>query len=154
MIRVALLLCVFSVTGCQSAEDAFVGSRIENLCNASIPACGKQASCVLAQDEYIAGRFPGGKNIIVRTDSDRTRFIVRTLILDATYPGTEFYARAFDVGCTDFDEAREIERNLFDVAGDNATIEYPLEVEGRGDHRVEFFSDLAAEFRFLIIQEE
>lgn len=140
--------------GCQSAEDAFIGRRIENLCNASVPACGRQASCVLAPDEFIAGQFPGGKNIVVRTETEQTRLVVRTLISDATYPGTEFYIRAFDVGCSSFDEARETEANLFDLAGDDGVIEYALDVEGKGDHRLEFFSDLAAGFHFLVIQEE
>ena len=43
---------------------------------------------------------------------------------------------------------------LFDLAGDDGIIEAHLDVEGRGDHLVEFFSDMTARFLLVIDQED
>src|SRR5262245_54881757 len=74
---VALLMSAF--LGCSDAESIFAEGRLENRCNGAIPVCGGQASCVLAQDQFYRGRFPGGTRFVVRTVTGKTRFQARFL---------------------------------------------------------------------------
>ena len=152
--RLAIGLLGLCFVGCASQEDIFVDGRIENRCNESIPSCGFQAGCILRRDQFLRGRFPGGQRLIVRTESTPTRLILRALLLEQTFSGSEFFVRAYDTDCGAFDEAIRQDVDLFDLAGGDAILEEPLDVEGRGDHLIEVFSDMGAEFRFLVEQEE
>jgi len=145
-----LALAAASVSGCQSREEIFTGGRIENRCNGAIPVCGQQAACVLSTDQYIRGTFPGGARVIIRTDVDPARLVTRFLLIDQTFPGTEMQVRAYDTGCGDFDEQLYRDVDLFDLAGDDGTLEYHLDVEGRGDHMVELFSDMGSGYLFQV----
>ncbi|HJK96518.1 MAG TPA: hypothetical protein RMF84_04815 [Polyangiaceae bacterium LLY-WYZ-14_1] len=143
-------LAMSSAAGCATNVDIFTDGRLENRCTGAIPACGRQAGCVLTGDEYFRGEFPGGQRLIVRTDTDEANFRTRVLLVDGTFPGTQILIRAFDVGCGGFDEGRGEDRNLFDFAGDDGIIDFNLEVTGRGDHLVEVFSDMAATFYLTV----
>lgn len=140
--------------GCSDDESAFIQGRLENRCNGAIPVCGFQAACVLGADQFIRGRFPGGQRVIVRTQTDPTQIRTRFLLLDQKFPGSEIAVRAFDTGCGDFDEEQAVDRDLFDLAGDDGIIEYTLEVEGRGDHYVDVFSDMTSDFIFKVELED
>ena len=136
--------------GCATSEGIFAGDRIENLCNDALPVCGQRAGCVLTADEYLAGRFPGGQRLIVRTPTDSSRLLVRIFLDEQVFPGTELQIRAGNTGCDGFDQVLQRDIDLFELAGESQTLERELEVEGRGDHLVEFFSDMASSF-FLTI---
>lgn len=140
--------------GCASSEDIFTGARIENLCNDALPVCGQRAGCVLIGSEYIRGRFPGGQRLIVRTPTDSSRLIVRILLVEQVFPGTELLVRAANTGCDGFDEVLQQDVDLFEVAGSSQTLEKELEVEGRGDHLVEIFSDMASGFALTVEVED
>jgi hypothetical protein len=140
--------------GCATAEDIFTEGRIENRCNDSVPVCGFQAGCVLGEDQFLAGRFPGGQRVIMRTESEQTRIILRFLLVDRVFPGTQIITRAYDTGCSDFFDARYEDRDLFDLSGDEGILEFRLDVEGRGDHMVEVFSDMGSGFLMTLTPEE
>lgn len=151
-IVIGLSLCVLS--GCTTAEGIFTEGRIENRCNDSVPVCGGQAGCVLGTDQFLEGRFPGGQQVIARTDSELTRIVLRFLLVDRVFAGTQIITRAYDTGCTDFDDQRHEDRDLFDLSGDEGILEFHLEVEGRGDHLVEVFSDMGSGFLMTVSNEE
>lgn len=142
------------VGGCMAAEDIFTSGRIENVCSSAIPACGEMAGCVLNSDQYLSGEFPGGQVVIVRTESERTRIVARFLLSQEMYPGTLMSVRGCSIGCAQCDEQITKDKNLFEVAGNDGILEYDLDVEGRGDHEVEFFSDMAAKYLFTVGLEE
>lgn len=151
----ACVLAIVVVTllvmgGCASEEDIFAGARIENLCNDALPVCGQRAGCVLIGSEYIRARFPGGQRFIVRTPTANSHLIVRILLVDQVFPGTELLVRAGNTGCDGFDEILQQDVNLFDVAGDSQVLEKELEVVGRGDHLVEVFSDMATGYLLTV----
>lgn len=148
------LLGLLLLNGCQSAEDAFTDGRIEQLCDRSVPVCNSQASCVLSTDQYLEGAFPGGLKIIVRTETDEATLIVRTLLTDPRFPGTEYQVAAYDTGCSVPEEVLIQDQDLFDLAGDDGVIEHHLQVTGRGDHLVELFSDMSASFLFRVDVDE
>ena len=144
------MVVLASAAGCADAEEIFTSGRIENRCNGSIPVCGFQASCILTTDQYLRGEFPGGQRLIVRTEIDQARLRARFLLTEQRYPGTELFARAFSTGCSEYDEEKTLGEDIFDVIGAEGIVEYELDVEGRGDHMVEIFSDMSAAFLFLV----
>lgn len=152
--RVLVSLALTGSAGCATSEDIFAADRIENLCNDALPVCGQRAGCVLTSEEYLRGRFPGGQQIIVRTPTAASRLTVRIYLEQQVFPGTELQIRAGNTGCDGFDEVLQQDVDFFELAGDSQTIEKELEVEGRGDHLVEFFSDMASSFFLTIDVEE
>jgi len=153
MLAASGLLGLVGLAGCATDVDIFTDGRLEDRCGGALPACGQTAGCVMTRDEYFRGEFPGGQRFIVRTETEEARFRARTLIVDGTFPGTLFRIRAFDVGCGGFDEGRAETvggRDLFDAAGDDGILDYRLDVEGKGDHLVEIFSDMAATFYLTV----
>ena len=145
MTKLAPMLLVL-LSGCLSAEEIFTGDRLENLCVDALPVCGQRAGCVLEESQFIEGTFPGGQRLIVRTPTERSEIVVRIFLSDPVDPGTELQVRAGDVGCTGFDEIQRRDVDLFERAGSSRTLTEVLEVEGRGDHLVEVFSDMASDF--------
>ena len=136
--------------GRASAEQIFTEGRVENLCVQAVPACGRPARCALTRDQYLRTQFPGGEDLIVRTETDETVLRVRMLLLDRRYPGTELLVRAYDTGCRDFDEVLHRDVDLFRLAGDEGILEVEVLVRGRGDHRLEIFSDLASAYLLTV----
>lgn len=142
------------LSSCGDDQSVFTGQRLEQRCNSSIPACGTRASCVIGNDEYYSGQFPGGLKTIVRTDTDNATLVVRFLLTDMVFPGTELQVAAYTPGCDDFDEAHEKDIDLFELAGDDRIIEYEMDLDGRGDHLVEIFSDMSASYLLTLTVEE
>jgi hypothetical protein len=139
---------------CTAAEDIFTSGRIENLCSNAIPTCGGMAGCVLTSDQYLQGEFPGGQVVIVRTEADRARVVARFLLSQEMYPGMLMSVSACSTGCAECDEGINKDQNLFDLAGDDGILEYHLDIQGRGDHKLEFFSDMASKYLFTVEIEE
>ena len=147
-IAVGLTLLAIAAGGCGDAESIFTEGRIEKRCNDSVPICNKKASCVLLDDQYLHDDFPGGKIFMIRTEDESTTMFARFLLIEPRAPGTELLVRVHSTSCGSFAEGSTRDQDLFDYAGDDGLIEYELEVEGRGDHLVEIFSDMSSEFLF------
>jgi hypothetical protein len=135
-----------SAAGCVEADETFTQGRLRATCNSAIPVCDTRAACVLGDDEYLEGSFPGGEEFIVRTESGDRRLVVRFLLREMISPGTEMLVRAHQSGCAEFDERRLRDVDLFERAGDDRILQFELDLQGRGDHLVEIFSDMAADF--------
>jgi hypothetical protein len=149
-----VLACALLLSSCGEDESVFVGQRLEQRCNASIPACDAHASCVMTNDTYYSGQFPGGLKTLVRTDTDEATLVVRFLLTDMIFPGTELQIMAQTPGCDTFDEVHEKDVDLFELAGDDRTLEYEMDLDGRGDHLVEIFSDMSASYLMTLTVEE
>lgn len=148
------LAAVTVLASCGDEEDVFVGQRLEQRCNSSIPACDTRAFCVLTNDDYYSGQFPGGLRMLVRSETEDARLVVRILFTEMLFPGTELQVTAHSTGCNTFDEVHERDVNLFELAGGDRTLEYHLELTGRGDHLVEVFSDMSASYLMTLTVEE
>lgn len=146
MRRVSLILVLLATTGCVNDDRVFTQGRIQDLCNEAIPICGRSAACGLDDREFLKGRFPGGKRVIVRTEFEDQKLIARFLLDDLNFPGTEFVIQAFSPNCDSFDDVQHRNRDLFQLAGDDQILDFELDVSGRGDHLVEIFSDMTADF--------
>lgn len=142
----AVFIVVTFGAGCVDDSRLFTQGRIQDLCNESIPICGRQAACALDDGEFFAGRFPGGQRVITRTEFEDQRLIVRFLLDEMVFPGTEILVQAYTPDCGDFDEAHPQNVDLFRLAGDDRILQFELDVAGRGDHLVEIFSDMSASY--------
>ncbi len=151
---VVAVVCAALMVSCAGDQEVFVGQRLEKRCNVSIPACDTQASCVLTNHDYYSGDFPGGLKTLVRTDTDHAKLVARLLLTDMVFPGTELQITAHTPGCDTFDEVHKKDVDLFELAGDNRTLEYELDLKGRGDHLVEIFSDMSASYLMTLDVEE
>jgi len=145
--------CGLLVGSCVDQEDTFTQGRIETTCGNAIPVCDTRAACVVGDDSFVTGAFPGGLKTIVRTDDEDNRLLVRFLLDDLTSPGTELLVRASEPGCGAFDERQLQDVDLFDRAGNDRILAFELELDGAGDHLLEIFSDMAADYTMTVTVE-
>lgn len=148
------MFALCATTSCLSDEALFTQNRLEDPCNAAIPVCNTQASCVLEDDEFYEGAFPGGARFIVRTQVDEATLVVRLLLTEPLYPGTEILVQAHDLGCGNLSEEHPKDVDLFRLAGDDRILEFSLDVNGKGDHLLEIFSDMSSTYILNILIEE
>ena len=144
----ALLLMVVASTvlGCYSRADEFTQGRLHSVCSASIPVCQTRATCVVDDQSYIKGVFPGAERAIIYAPHPRTQVHVRILLDELQSPGTEFMIRAFQIGCIEKKEERIKDTNIFIRAGGDRVLDFTFDLEGRGDHLIEWFSDATAKY--------
>lgn len=144
------LAAVTLLGGCLDAERSFRDGRLQTLCEQTIPVCSTFASCTLREDEFVEASFPGGLKVVVRSDFERAVGVVRVLLLDPRFAGSEFQMRMWSNACADFDELRIVDQNIFEIARPDNVLEAELELEGRGDHLVEVFSDAASSYLLTV----
>ena len=146
----ALLAVSALSTSCISAEETFVGSRLEDLCADLTPICSVQASCVLAEDRYLRSSFPGGLRVIVETIEPDRKLVVRLFLTEMVFPGTELLVQAWSPKCKAFDDVHLLDVDLFDLAGDTRIIQLELDAPDEGEHLVELFSDMSATYLMTV----
>lgn len=158
VVRICIVSSLLVITpllwSCGSEQGSFTRGRLEARCNDAIPACDTQAACIMSDGEYYDGAFPGGQQVIVRTDTENATLVARFLLTEMSFPGTEFQIAANSVGCDSFDELHLVDVDLFNYAGDDRIIEAELELEGKGDHLIEIFSDMNASYLMTFTIEE
>lgn len=148
---VGILLSGTGTMSCVSDVDVFVAGRLENPCNATIPICRVRGSCVLRGDEYVRGTFPGGfRGIVQNSDIAEAQLVVRFLLTEMVTPGTELHVQLHTPDCGGLDEAHPRDIDLFEYAGRDRLIEFNLDLDGRGDHLLEIFSDMSAEYLLTV----
>jgi hypothetical protein len=149
-----LTLAFFGPGGCVNDEAIFTQGRLQNPCNTAVPICRVRGSCVLRGDEYVRGKFPGGFRAIVQNDAlPEGRVVVRLLLTEMIAPGTELHVQLHSPDCGGVDEAHPRNIDLFEYAGRDRTVEFHLDLDGRGDHLLEIFSDMTAEYLLAITVE-
>lgn len=145
-----LLLCTLCLgvllSSCVDDESVFTDGRLEDLCNGAIPVCDLQASCMLTNEEYYRGSFPGGFYVFVRSNAESNRIMVRFLLTEMLYPGTELHVIVRTPDCGHIEEEHILDRDIFDFAGDDRIIDFDIPLPGKGDHLVEVVSDMNADF--------
>jgi hypothetical protein len=148
------LLLVGSLGGCVDQDTVFTRGRIQATCNAAIPVCDGRAACVIGNDDYVEGTFPGGQKTIVRTETADNRLVVRFLLDEMVSPGTEMLVRAHQPGCNAFEQQHPTDVDLFERAGDDRILQFTLDLPGQGDHLLEVFSDMGADYRMTTTVEK
>jgi hypothetical protein len=156
LLAAALLACAAS--GCEgSAAAAFTGVLREDLCVDNFFICRTSAGCRLEaagtpDGEYLTGRFPEARNIIVRTDGPAT-IRLRILLTELAAAGTETAIEWFEPGCTFSYMYNTQGADFFSLAGNDNVFEQAKFVQQGGDHLITFFSDAVATY-FLKVEVE
>jgi len=143
-------LLAAGAAGCSSAEQTFTGDRLQNLCNESLVVCAVNAGCALTNAQYLEGVFPGTLRVMVHSEVPAGRVVVRFLLTEMKYPGTELTLQAYEPGCTDLDEQRLKDVDIFALAGDEGILQFELQLKAAGDHLLEIFSDMSASFALTV----
>lgn len=140
------------LTGCLSAEQTFIGSRLPEVCAQSYYTCNVTAGCLLDEDHYIEDTFPGERRVIVTSDDEASEWQVRLFLKDMITPGSELLIQMYEPDCTlDTTNARAyFEGDLFEEAGNDRTLIYEFDVLGTGEHLVEIYSDASTGYLLVI----
>lgn len=133
-------------SGCMSQQQVFTEGRVEDLCQGAVPVCQKQAGCVLDQQHFVRGSFPGDQKIVVHSDAANGTLSVRILLTYEVYPGTELLIQAFDPDCGDAATVDQTNRDFFQEAGDNRTLAFDMALPVAGDHLLQVYSDMTADY--------
>ena len=141
------MLCA---TSCISTEESFTSGRLEHLCEASLPICNTRVTCIVDETSYLKGAFPGAERAMVYAPHPRTKVTIHFLIEDQIYPGTEMLVRAHEIGCVEIQEERLTDVDIFRRAGDDRILSFSFDLEGRGDHLIEWFADASAAYLLTI----
>ena len=144
-IFLASFMCI-TLSSCVSNEDSFTSGRLERLCEASLPICQTRVTCQLDEKSYLKGVFPGAEKAMVYTPHPLTTVSIRFLLDEQSFPGTEMLVRAYQVGCVEVIEERLVDVDIFARAGDDRILEFSFDLEGRGDHLIEWYADATVQY--------
>jgi hypothetical protein len=151
LMNVLILVCALcSFSSCVSREESFTAGRIERLCEASLPICNTRVTCSADEDTYLTGAFPGAERAMVYAPHPLTTVTLSFLIDKQIFPGTEMLVRAHQIGCVEIEEKRLVDVDIFQRAGDDRILSFSFDLEGRGDHLIEWFSDATATYVFTV----
>ena len=139
----AVLLAVLS--GCGGSRDDFIGSRVQDVCNASWPVCNQYAGCILGPESYSEGRFPGRGQVLVRVPEAST-IKVSFYLEEVTAAGEETAITVHEEGCRARQRKASTGRAALDQMEKFGVFTQQADVTGVGDHLVEFDSDMQARY--------
>jgi hypothetical protein len=154
-VSVLLVLAAIFMCSCETAEEAFVGDRLATLCDEAYWICGYPTGCVLDEDHYVEGAFPGIRRVAVDVKDPETELKIRLFLSKMESPGTELLVQVYETDCTlntDIARAHLIDVDLFEEAGSDRMLSFDLTVLQAGEHLVEMYSDASVEYLFYIEQ--
>ena len=139
-------LLLVLVPGCLfTASGGFAGAREENICDSTIPVCNTTGGCVLDEDHYIKGVFPGNRRFIVRTKGEAI-LTVRLYFDMPKSPGADTNIYVYESGCVERFAFETAGRDIFRMAGPDQEFTWETRVYQEGDHLVEVNSDATSDF--------
>ncbi|MCA9671137.1 MAG: hypothetical protein KC503_36315 [Myxococcales bacterium] len=155
-------------SGCipTSNEAAFTGDRSEIPCGSgAYPVCrGAYAGCILEENNYIRGTFPGSRKFLVTTKPGDWTIRILIFLDQQRAPGDLFEVNWFEPGCTDQYRYKLSDNSgtggervdIFEKAGRDKVFEVEQPVVESGDHLVEIFADATARFvvRAVVVKTE
>ena len=118
----------------------FTSGASLNQCQDTIPsACGTKAHCVLDGDQYLQGQFPGAQSFIIRTSGPQT-VTFSFVFNDRRTPGTGLALTSTEPDCSE-QSSYTSQGDLFELAGQDGVLSFPIQMTNAGDHLVQFSSD-------------
>lgn len=149
-----ILVCPY-LGGCLNAtsEATFVGGREEDFCEGVWHVCkGQRAGCILDDNHYLQGTFPGERKFLVETTHGDWEINILIFLDRRLAPGKETEIHWYEPGCTD-EYVYKLSENklagdLFEQAGRDQVFSVAHPVIESGDHLVTIYSD--ATCRYLL----
>ena len=136
-------------TGCSSGEDEFTASRVTEQCNESWPVCDLVAGCIVGNESYLTGLFPGTRRVIVRLDEASqvtASFFLKNIAAEGTTTTLTFY----EGGCNSQIRVDLTGKAFVNEAQTVGFVARNENLNDVGDHRFEFVSDTQAEYDFKL----
>jgi hypothetical protein len=150
IVLILLIGLLTSIMGCENRIDDFTAGKLESLCQVSIPVCQTRVTCLIDEDHFISGDFPGSAAVLLYAEHPKNRLKIKLLLSEEVYPGTELLIRLYDVGCVSSQEERVADRDIFLLAGEDQILDFEFEFNGLGDHLIEIFSDMNAHYQMIV----
>jgi hypothetical protein len=139
--------CLFTSAG------GFAGSRDENICDSTIPVCNTTGGCVLDEDHYLKGDFPGWRRFVVRTHGEATVTVLLYFDMPKS-PGADTNIHVYEAGCVERFGFESAGRDIFREAGPDQQFSWETKVYQEGDHLVDITSDAVSSFYLRVDVEE
>ena len=114
-------------------------------CDGTFPACSLTAGCVLTEDEYLEGRFPGARQFIVPAIEEQV-ITVDIFFRTQVSTGIETEVLWNEPSCFETYQYTSNGRDIFFEAGNDRILTVSQQIFRDGDHLVEVFSDAVAEY--------
>ena len=149
----AALVAGLILSSCQTAKDAFIGDRLQNLCDEAYWICSRPSQCVLAEDEFTAGGFPGVRRVTIPIEEENETIEIRFYFETMESPGTELEIALYDPDCLVNKNHGVIhveDTDIFEEAGDDRTLTYRLQSFRPGEHLLEIYSDASAAYLLIV----
>lgn len=128
-----------------SAADNFTRGLTEERCEGTYPICSTTAGCVLGEQRYLQGSFPGTREVIVPAP-EGSIITVRLFFTEQVAHGLDTRILLSETGCIDTYEWASEGIDIFLEAGSDRTLEKRWEVYSDGDHLLEVSSDAIADY--------
>jgi hypothetical protein len=133
-----------------SCEDPtlFTSGLSEISCHDTIPSvCGQTAHCVIDNNHYLKGTFPGAAQFVLRTTGAET-VTFEFLLDDRMSSGTQLKLTSTEPNCAlqSTYDSMTMSRDIFQLAGATGILSFPIRIEMPGDHLVQFSSDAYCSF--------
>src|SRR4051812_2180696 len=93
-----LLALAAALAGCGGKRESFLGTRVQDTCQAEWPICDRVAGCLLGGTSYLEGRFPGTRLVGVQVDEPST-VTMGFLLDDVGAAGEETALNFFEDRC-------------------------------------------------------
>ncbi len=148
--QIARLACAglpaLVLSGCGlSAADNFTRGLTRDRCEGTYPICATTAGCVLGNNRYLEGSFPGTREVIVPAPAESI-VTVRVFFVTQVAHGLDTRILLSEPGCIDTYEWASEGRDIFLDAGSDRTLEVTQEVFEDGDHLLEVSSDAIGDY--------
>lgn len=131
--------------GCGDSRSQFIGGRVKDACDASWPVCSNVAGCILGDESYSEGRFPGRGRFIVQVPEAAT-VRVHFYLEEVLASGEETVVTVNEEGCRARTRQAVTGRTAVEAMEKFGEFEREVDVTGVGDHLVEYESDMQARY--------
>jgi hypothetical protein len=140
-VRIGLPLLGLLGSGCLfTASGGFATGRDESICDGTVPVCASAGGCVLDEDHFLKGEFPGLRRFIVRTTRE-AEISITVFFEEARAPGADTNIYIYESGCVERFAYETAGRDIFREAGPDMEFTWSARVYQEGDHLVEVNSD-------------
>ena len=130
---------------CGGERERFIAERVSDSCSQQWPICDKIAGCLLGDQSYIEGRFPGERLVGVQIFEPST-VTVSFLLEEVGAAGTETAINFFEDRCRTRTRITVTGKTLLNEQDAIGHVERSADMSGIGDHLIDFSSDVHAHY--------
>lgn len=135
--------------GCGNRKEQFTEGRALDACSEGWPVCDRIAGCLIGDQSYVEGRFPGSGQFVVRVPEPS---VVRVSIFidNIGAAGDQTIISWFEEGCRARIRQAADGRSFVGEANEAGAFTREADLTGVGDHLIEFQSDAQADYALKV----